>query len=258
MNLSEKIAIIRKARKYSQEEVGEKVGVSRQTVSSWEKGEFEPTLDSIRAIAQVLNVSFDTLLDDSIDLADEHSLNRALKHLDEGTKNKINNSFRYRIREYTVKKKDYVSVIVYFSALLIFTIAAIINAFFVKDYNINFLIEMVLISCLVFTLCIMSLPIALIKRIAAGGIHHSFGTLSQTHFVIIGWSDSNYDRTVYIPVTEIISMELAKDAKARHGRVIVKVKDRNKPVVTNDIVEPQKLIDIFNNLETFIDNPYGK
>ena len=101
MNLSEKIAIIRKARKYSQEEVGEKVGVSRQTVSSWEKGEFEPTLDSIRAIAQVLNVSFDTLLDDSIDLADEHSLNRALKHLDEGTKNKINNSFRYRIREYT-------------------------------------------------------------------------------------------------------------------------------------------------------------
>ena len=38
MNLSEKISIIRKARKYTQEEMGDKIGVSRQTVSDWEKG----------------------------------------------------------------------------------------------------------------------------------------------------------------------------------------------------------------------------
>ena len=31
MNLSEKIAIVRKARRYTQEELGDKVGVSRQT-----------------------------------------------------------------------------------------------------------------------------------------------------------------------------------------------------------------------------------
>ena len=89
MNLSEKIGIIRKARKFTQEELGDKIGVSRQTVSSWEKGEFEPTLDSIRAIAQVLNVSFDTLLDDEIDLKDKQVLNRALKHLGEETKEKV-------------------------------------------------------------------------------------------------------------------------------------------------------------------------
>ena len=82
--------------------------------------------------------------------------------------------------------------------------------------------------------------------------------MSQTHFVIIGWSDSKFDRTVYIPVSEIESMELAKDANKKHGRVVVRIKERNKPVVTNDIVEPQKLIDIFNNLETFIESPYGK
>lgn len=41
MNLSEKISIIRKARNYTQEEMGDKIGVSRQTVSDWEKGKFE-------------------------------------------------------------------------------------------------------------------------------------------------------------------------------------------------------------------------
>ena len=82
--------------------------------------------------------------------------------------------------------------------------------------------------------------------------------MSQTHLVIIGWSDSKFDRTVYIPVSEIESMELNKDATPRHGTVVVKIKGRNKPLITNDIVEPQKLIDVFNNLETFIESPHGK
>ena len=98
MNLSEKISIIRKARKYTQEEMGDKIGVSRQTVSDWEKGKFEPTLDSIRAIAEVLNVSYDTLLNEKVDLRDKAQLNVALKNLDNETKGKVNNSFRYRIR----------------------------------------------------------------------------------------------------------------------------------------------------------------
>ena len=88
MNLSEKIAIVRKARRYTQEELGDKVGVSRQTVSSWEKGDYEPTLDNIRAITEALNVSFDTLLNDKVDLNDKQELNIALKNLDEDTKRK--------------------------------------------------------------------------------------------------------------------------------------------------------------------------
>ena len=90
MNLSEKIKIIRKARGYSQEELGDKVGVSRQTVSDWEKGKFEPTLDSIRWLADVLEVSFDALLDESIDLNKEHDINVTLKNLSAKTKEKIN------------------------------------------------------------------------------------------------------------------------------------------------------------------------
>ena len=258
MTLSEKIAIVRKARRFTQEELGEKVGVSRQTVSSWEKGEYEPTLDSVRAIAIVLDVSFDTLLNDKVDLSDKTALNVALKNLDEDTKGKVNNSFRYRIRQYNVKK-DYTKVIVYFSLVGLLILGVTINAFFIKEIgSANAFVEYVLGLALVFSLSIISIPIARIKRIKAGGSNYSFGTLSQTHLVIIGWSDSKFDRTVYIPVSEIESMELGKDATSRHGTVVVRIKGRNKPLVTDDIVEPQKLIDIFNNLETFVESPYGK
>ena len=258
MNLSEKIGIIRKARSYSQEKLGDKIGVSRQTVSSWEKGEFEPTLDSVRAIAQVLDVSYDTLLDDHIDLNDQQALNRALKHIPEQTKEKINNSYRYRIFNYTVKKKDYASVIIYFSVLGLLAIGTIVNAFFIRGMDFVAFLELLLGTAFVFTLILISLFIKKIKVIKNGGRNHTFGTLSQTHLVIIGWSDSRFDRTVYIPITEIESMELDKNATRRHGKVIVRVKDRSKPLVTNDIVDPQKLIDFFNNSEAFVDDSYDK
>ncbi len=59
-------------------------------------------------IAEVLNVSYDTLLNEKVDLSDKTQLNVALKNLDNETKGKVNNSFRYRIREYTITKKDYI------------------------------------------------------------------------------------------------------------------------------------------------------
>lgn len=258
MNLSEKICIIRKARRYTQEELGDLVGVSRQTVSDWEKGKFEPTLDSIRAIAEVLNVSYDTLLNEKVDLSDKVTLNVALKNLDNDTKGKVNNSFRYRIREYNITKKNYLKVIIHFSLIGIFALATLICSLLTKDNEILFFFDIFLGSICLTLLGTLSIPIYEIKKIRNGGDNYSFGTLSQTHLVIIGWSDSKFDRTVYIPVSEIESMELNKNSTKKHGTVIVNIKGRNKPLITNDIVEPQKLIDVFNNLETFIESPYGK
>ena len=104
MQLSDKIRIIRKARGYSQEGLGmnlsmvNKNGISRQTVSDWENGNCEPKLNNIRDLAKVLEVSFDALLDDDIDLNDKAVLNSVLHHLSSEKKEKVNNSFRYRIR----------------------------------------------------------------------------------------------------------------------------------------------------------------
>lgn len=257
MNLSEKISIIRKARRFTQEELGDRIGVSRQTVSDWEKGKFEPTLDSIRAIAHVLNVSYDVLLNDMYDLNDEKELSIALKNLDNATKGKINNSFRYHIRQYTVTKKDYNYVIIYFSLMALFIIGALLNFILRDTYESWFIVESALCSVVLTLILLLSLPIQKIQYIKKGG-YRSFGTLSQTHFVIIGWSDSKFDRTIYIPVTEIEKMELDRNATKKHGKVIVTIKGRTKPLITNEIVEPCTLIGVFNNLETFIDNSYEK
>lgn len=84
MKLFDKIRILRKARGLSQEQLGyslsrvNKDGISRQTVSDWENGKFEPKLENIRDLAEVFNVSFDTLLDESVDLDDPAVLKAVL------------------------------------------------------------------------------------------------------------------------------------------------------------------------------------
>ena len=83
MELYEKIRKIRKARGFSQEELGSRLsekGISRQSISDWENGYTEPRLDNIRDLAKVLNVSYDSLLDDSLDLDDPRVLNTVLKN----------------------------------------------------------------------------------------------------------------------------------------------------------------------------------
>lgn len=83
MKLSEKIYILRKARGFSQEQLGLSLstktnGVSRQSVSDWESGKSEPKLDNIRALAELLNVSYDILLDEEVDLNNKEYLNQVL------------------------------------------------------------------------------------------------------------------------------------------------------------------------------------
>ena len=83
MELYEKIRKIRKARGFSQEELGNRLskkGISRQSISDWENGYTEPRLDNIRDLAKVLNVSYDSLLDDSLDLSDPRVLNTVLNN----------------------------------------------------------------------------------------------------------------------------------------------------------------------------------
>ena len=83
MQLGEKIHILRKARGFSQEQLGLSLstksnGVSRQSVSDWESGKSEPKLDNIRALAELLDVSYDVLLDEEIDLNNKEYLNQVL------------------------------------------------------------------------------------------------------------------------------------------------------------------------------------
>lgn len=64
MDISEKIKILRNDRNLSQEELAEKLEVSRQTVSKWESGKAQPDSEKVLALARLFEVSTDFLLRD--------------------------------------------------------------------------------------------------------------------------------------------------------------------------------------------------
>lgn len=67
MKLYEKITLYRKKNGLSQEELAEKIGVSRQAVSKWETGDALPEITKLKALADTFNVTVDFLLDDEKD-----------------------------------------------------------------------------------------------------------------------------------------------------------------------------------------------
>ena len=62
MGLAENIASLRKKLGFSQEELGEKLEVSRQAVSKWESGQAVPELEKLREMCRIFDVSMDHLL----------------------------------------------------------------------------------------------------------------------------------------------------------------------------------------------------
>ncbi len=66
MKLSEKIMLLRKHAGYSQEELAEKMDISRQSVSKWEIGDSIPELDKVLKLSELFGVSTDYLLKEEI------------------------------------------------------------------------------------------------------------------------------------------------------------------------------------------------
>ncbi len=69
MTISEKISILRRDNGWSQDELAEKLDVSRQSVSKWESGKALPDSDKVLALAELFNVTTDFLLRDSEEFA---------------------------------------------------------------------------------------------------------------------------------------------------------------------------------------------
>ena len=60
--ISENIVKLRKKHKFSQEEVAEKIGVTRQTIAKWENGESVPDVIHSSALAELFDVTLDSLV----------------------------------------------------------------------------------------------------------------------------------------------------------------------------------------------------
>lgn len=67
MILADKIILQRKKAGWSQEELAEQLGVSRQSVSKWEGAQSIPDMDKLLKMSRLFGVSTDYLLKDEID-----------------------------------------------------------------------------------------------------------------------------------------------------------------------------------------------
>lgn len=61
MTFAEKLKELRKQSGLSQEKLAEKLGVSRQAVTKWERDTGVPDIDNIMAISKLFDVSMDEL-----------------------------------------------------------------------------------------------------------------------------------------------------------------------------------------------------
>ncbi len=62
MKFNEKLVMLRKQQNLSQEQVSEKLGVARQTISKWELGETTPEMDKLIIISKLYDITLDELM----------------------------------------------------------------------------------------------------------------------------------------------------------------------------------------------------
>lgn len=73
MNFSEKLKEIRKYEGLSQEQLAEKIGVSRQAITKWETGKGLPDVENMVIIAEIFKMTLDELLRDSASAASQEA-----------------------------------------------------------------------------------------------------------------------------------------------------------------------------------------
>ena len=76
---SERFKELRSSRKLSQQELADKLGISKSSVNMYERGEREPGLEMLETIADFFNVDMDYLLGKTL------TANQALEHKEKST-----------------------------------------------------------------------------------------------------------------------------------------------------------------------------
>lgn len=100
MNFAERLKEIRKSQNLSQEQLAEKIGVSRQAITKWETGRGLPDIDNMKILAEIFKMTIDDLVSSETIVKDKPKVNISetiydidmSKHFDieVGTANTIN------------------------------------------------------------------------------------------------------------------------------------------------------------------------
>lgn len=87
MNLGNNLFQARKRAGLSQEQVAEKLGVSRQTISKWETDESVPDIYQSKKLAKIYSLTLDELIEFDLNQKD---IEEVIKNTDEKKESKIN------------------------------------------------------------------------------------------------------------------------------------------------------------------------
>lgn len=92
IEIAERLVKLRKKYGYSQEELADKLGLSRQAVSKWERAEASPDTDNLICLAKLYGVSLDELLatDEDIDTIVEEQVNKEEKEENKDSETTVN------------------------------------------------------------------------------------------------------------------------------------------------------------------------
>lgn len=101
MLFSEKLKMLRKEKKLTQEELAEQLNVSRQAITKWESNEGIPDIENLKHISILFNTTIDELVKDDKEVTIE-SLNTFIKELE------IDHSKHFDIK---VNKSNEISII---------------------------------------------------------------------------------------------------------------------------------------------------
>lgn len=83
--IGKKITDLRKANNMTQMELADKLGISFQAVSNWERGNTMPDISKLPELAEIFHISVDTLLNGKAPLVEAVLNNTVDKYMEEGT-----------------------------------------------------------------------------------------------------------------------------------------------------------------------------
>ena len=84
MTFNEKLKKLRKNKNITQEELAQKIFVTRTTVSKWESGRGYPSLDTLKILAEFYGISIDDLI------FNEEIIDISKKNIEKNKKKTIN------------------------------------------------------------------------------------------------------------------------------------------------------------------------
>ena len=112
IEIANRLLELRKKNGYSQEELANKLGISRQSVSKWERAEASPYTDNLILLAKIYNVSLDELLGaSSVDVEELRSNNEVVEESAQ--------KFDKKVKKYSLIKKTISFIEVVFLMLVL-------------------------------------------------------------------------------------------------------------------------------------------